>query len=514
MNLSTIPFCLSTCLLIGCGSGGSSSNDQSASPSAGSNSGNDQTQQIEHLSAGDTSVTFSNPSAFSQHVANMSDVERIRRFNLGDDFFENPWVQKQASTELRDGLGPLFNNNACQDCHIRDGRGHAPNVSATEDGTNFSSMLIRASRSMISDANLQAMQNGTLANVGDTSVGGQLQQNAIFAIETESNLRVSYTPVTITFDDGYSVELRKPQWHLTSNYANQGYDFNADTVFSARVAPPMIGLGLLSLIPETDILANEDINDSDQNTISGKANRVKNHVSGQVELGRFGWKAGQPTLRQQAAGAFVGDMGLTNEIFLNENCLLHQDDCLMSPNGNGDSSSDYNFEVSTGVLDVIEFYSHNLAVPVRRNAYGDNVQKGKALFAQAGCNSCHIESYQTASSEEHPELANQTIFPYSDLLLHDMGENLADFTVDNESVADTVLVEYQANAKEWRTSPLWGLGLTHTVDPEATFLHDGRARTIMEAILWHGGEAQNAQNAVLAFDNEERNALIEFLSDL
>ncbi len=500
MKLSTFPLCLTSCLLVACGSGGSSDTAE--------------TQQIEHLSAGATSVTFSNPSAFSKHVANMSDAERIRRFNLGDDFFENPWVEKQASTELRDGLGPLFNNNACQDCHIRDGRGHAPNVSATEDGTNFSSMLIRASRSIISDADLQAMQNGTLANVGDTSVGGQLQQSAIFAIEKETNLRVSYTPVTITFDDGHTVELRKPQWHLTSNYASQGYDFNADTVFSARVAPPMIGLGLLALIPEADILANEDINDSDQNAISGKANRVKNHVNGQVELGRFGWKAGQPTLRQQAAGAFNGDMGLTTEIFLDENCLLHQDDCLVSPNGNGDSSSDYNFEVSSAVLDLIELYSHNLAVPVRRNAYGEDVQKGKALFAQAGCNSCHVESYQTGNSEEHPELSNQTIFPYSDLLLHDMGEDLADFTVDNVSVSDTVLVEYQANAKEWRTPALWGLGLTHTVDPEATFLHDGRARTIMEAILWHGGEAQSAKNAVLGFDNEERNSLIEFLSDL
>lgn len=505
MKLSNISLCLSSCLLIACGSGGGSSNDTTQRT---------QDQQIEHLGGGTTTVDRSNPSAFSQHVANMSDVERIRQFNSGDDFFENPWVEKQASTELRDGLGPLFNNNACQDCHIRDGRGHAPNVSATEDGTNFSSMLIRASRSVISDADLQSMLNGTLANVGDSSVGGQLQQNAIFNIKKETSLRVSYTPVTVNFDDGYSVELRKPQWHLTSNYADQGYDFNDDTVFSARVAPPMIGLGLLALIPEADILAHEDSNDSDQNAISGKANRVKNHVSDQVEIGRFGWKAGQPTLRQQAAGAFLGDMGLTSEIFSAENCLLHQADCIASPNGDGDSINDYPFEVSTSVLDLIEFYSQNLAVPVRRNAYGKNVQKGKALFNQAGCNSCHVESYQTAASDNLPELSNQTIFPYTDLLLHDMGEDLADFTINNDSVADSVLVEYQANAREWRTPPLWGLGLTQTVDPEATFLHDGRARTIMEAVLWHGGEAQNSKNAVLSFSAEERDALLEFLSDL
>ncbi|PCJ47799.1 MAG: thiol oxidoreductase, partial [Moraxellaceae bacterium] len=278
--------------------------------------------------------------------------------------------------------------------------------------------------------------------------------------------------------------------------------------------PPMIGLGLLSLIPEEDILANEDPSDTDQDGISGKANRVKNHLSGQVELGRFGWKAGQPTLRQQAAGAFLGDMGLTSEIFPQENCLLHQDDCLVSPNGNGDSAEDYDFEVSTKVLDVIELYSHHLAVPVRRNAYGEKVQIGKALFTQAGCNSCHKETFTTKASNDHPELSDQIIFPYTDMLLHDMGEDLADFTVNNESVSGSVLVEFQASAREWRTPPLWGLGLTHSVDPEATFLHDGRARTILEAILWHSGEALNAKNTVLGFNSEARDALITFLLDL
>ncbi|PCK07096.1 MAG: thiol oxidoreductase, partial [Alteromonadaceae bacterium] len=308
--------------------------------------------------------------------------------------------------------------------------------------------------------------------------------------------------------------LRKPQWHLTSNYASQGYDFNDDAVFSARVAPPMIGLGLLALIPEVDILAYEDINDSDGDAISGKANHVMNHITHQVELGRFGWKAGQPTLRQQAAGAFLGDMGLTNEIFSSENCLQHQADCVVSPTGNGDSNSSYAFEVSTKVLDAIELYSHNLAVPVRRNAYAKDVKQGKKLFTDAGCNSCHVESYQTGISDDHPELSNQTIFPYTDLLLHDMGEDLADFTVENRSVPGSVLVEYGASAREWRTPALWGLGLTHTVDPKATFLHDGRAQTIMEAILWHGGEALNAKNAVLKFDSNDRNALIAFLTDL
>ena len=491
-------------LLQSCGGGGSS------------DSSTDDEEQIEHLGGGDATVNHSGADAFSQNSANLTDIEKIKTFNLGDDFFQNPWVAGSASTSSRDGLGGLFNNNACQDCHIRDGRGHAPNVSDTEEGTDFSSILLRAARSNISAAEQDDMLNSRIANVPDSSVGGQLQHDSVANVTPEVELRVSYTPVTVTFEDGFEVELRKPIWHITSVYADQDptFDFNDDTVFSARVAPPMIGLGLLALIPEATIIAQEDVNDANNDGISGKANFVQSVANNNVQLGRFGWRAGQPSLLEQSAGAFVNDMGLTSRLHLNENCMPHQEDCLLTPNGNGDSVADYDYEVPDTVLDAIGFYSAHLAVPQRRDAYSDPVQRGKALFNDLGCQQCHVERYETANSEEFPELSQQVIFPYTDLLLHDMGEDLADFTIDNEPVENTVLTEFLANAREWRTPPLWGLGLAKAVDPEATFLHDGRARTILEAVLWHGGEAEQSKQSLLGLNEQERNDLITFLEDL
>ncbi|HBC55536.1 MAG TPA: thiol oxidoreductase, partial [Gammaproteobacteria bacterium] len=474
MRISLLVVFVSTHCLVACdGNGGSDAANHEP--------------QIEHRSAGDATVVDVTSNAFSAHSANMSEVSRIQKFNLGNDFFQNPWVAGSASTSSRDGLGGLFNNNACQDCHIRDGRGHAPNVSATEDGTDFSSALIRATRSNISETDKNMMLQSLKANVPDSSAGGQLQHDAVAGVMKEVDLRVSYIDVEMQFADGHIETLRQPSWHITNNYVSQGHaGFDQDTVFSVRTAPPMIGLGLLALIPETAIIAQEDPNDMDGDGISGRANRVWSIEQQAVSLGRFGWKAGQPSLLEQSAGAFVNDMGLTSRLQPDENCMPHQVDCLATPNGNGDSVNSYDYEVSDAILDAVAFYAAHLAVPQRRDAYGAQVQRGKALFQDAGCDQCHVARYDTASSSAHPELSEQSIFPYTDLLLHDMGEQLADFTLDNQPVSDTVLVEFLANGREWRTPPLWGIGLTKAVDPHATFLHDGRARTVMEAVLWHG----------------------------
>ena len=234
-----------------------------------------------------------------------------------------------------------------------------------------------------------------------------------------------------------------------------------------------------------------------------------------MTLGRFGWKAGQPTLRQQTAGAFLGDMGLTTDFFQQENCLDHQHDCKASPNGNGDMANpDYAYEVSTKVLDKITFYTHHLAVPARRNAYDPKVLNGQKIFNEIGCQQCHTASYTTGASDEFPELSNQKIYPYTDMLLHDMGEDLTDFDKNSQTVNGDIPVEFLALAKEWRTPPLWGIGLAQTVDPKATFLHDGRARTLMEAVLWHGGEAENSKQKVLKLTKEQRMQLLLFLQDL
>jgi len=493
-------------LVSGCGGGASDDPVSTPAPNA---------DRIEHLSAGDATVSGSNANAFSQHSANMLDIDRIKTFNLGNDFFENPWVSGSASTSSRDGLGALFNNNACQDCHIRDGRGQAPEPDTDGNIIQFASLLFKAARSSISDEDKLRMSQSTLVNVGDSSVGGQLQHNAISGVTREVSLNVNYEYSQVSFNDGMEVELRKPTWHITSNYAEHGYDFDQDTIFSPRLAPPMIGLGLIALISDMDILANQDIDDADSDGISGKANFVWSQEQQAVTLGRFGWKAGQPSLVEQTAGAFVNDMGLTSRIQREESCLPHQADCQLAENGNGDSIADYDYEVSDTILEAVSFYSSHLGVPQRRNAYDAEVQRGKIIFQAANCNSCHVESsYVTEWDSEQPELSRQTIFPYTDLLLHDMGEQLADVTQDNLSADRETFVEYLAGAHEWRTPPLWGLGMAKVINPQASFLHDGRARTIMEAILWHGGEAQTAKEAVLALSQLERQDLLAFLNDL
>lgn len=473
-----------------------------------------QHKHLQHLAGGDATITNTKPGAFSQPSSNIKDVDKIITFNLGDDFFLRPWVSKRASTSSRDGLGPHFNNNACQNCHVRDGRGNAPNVSADEDGTDFSSILFAASRSDIASEQRNLMLAGELAKVPDSTVGTQLQHRANMGIQAEVDLRVEYTTHTVTFADGHVVHLRRPNWIINNLYADKGFQFDKDTVFSARLSPPVIGMGLLQEIADADILSYADADDKNNDGISGKANRVWDATAKQVRIGRFGWKAGQPSVIQQAAGAFANDMGLSSRIFLGQICMPHQKDCLAAPNGNGDNNADYPYEVPDKVLDNINFYVSNLAVPARRNVDSKKVQRGQKLFNKAGCAACHVPYFKTQKSTANIEQSEQHIFPYTDLLLHDMGPDLADFTIDNKPANRAALVEYSANAHEWRTPPLWGLGLAKVVNPKANFLHDGRARTPMEAVLWHGGEAQASKEKVLEFSKKERLAFEAFLNDL
>ncbi|MBX8552629.1 c-type cytochrome [Pseudomonas cichorii] len=448
-----------------------------------------QAEPGEALSGGSATVRKSDQNAFSMPSANLSPVRRLD-FSVGNSFFRNPWVIAPSTTTARDGLGPLFNTNACQSCHIKDGRGHPP-----EPGdSNAVSMLVRLS---IPDSAAYAeviKRNGV---VPEPTYGGQLQDMSIPGVAPEGKVRVEYDPLTIRFRDGTTVELRQPTLRITQ----LGYGpMHPYTHASARIAPPMIGLGLLEAIPEAAILANADPDDKNGSGVSGRPNWVWDDVQQKVVMGRFGWKAGQPTLNQQNAHAFSGDMGLTTRLKPVDDCTQAQTDCRDAPNGNGPDGEP---EVSDNILRLVEFYTRNLAVPARRNVDDPQVLAGKNLFFKAGCQQCHTPQFTTRADAAEPELANQVIRPYSDLLLHDMGEGLA----DNRT-------EFQASGREWRTPPLWGLGLTETVNGHTQFLHDGRARNVMEAILWHGGEAQAAQRQVLAFDADQRAALLAFLNSL
>ncbi|WPN62259.1 di-heme oxidoredictase family protein [Pseudomonas sp. P9_35] len=448
-----------------------------------------QAEPGEARSGGAATVRKTDQNAFSLPSANLPPSRRVD-FSVGNSFFRSPWVIAPSTTTARDGLGPLFNTNACQNCHIKDGRGHPP----APDATTAVSMLVRLS---IPDAPPYAKVIEQLGVVPEPVYGGQLQDMSVPGVAPEGKVRVDYTPVPVRFKDGTVVELRKPDLQITQLAYGP---MHPDTRFSARVAPPMIGLGLLEAIPDEAILANAEAQAREKNGIAGRPNQVWDDAQQKTVLGRFGWKAGQPNLNQQNVHAFSGDMGLTTSLRPFDDCTQTQVDCKHAPSGNGPDGEP---EVSDNILRLVLFYSRNLAVPARREVNSPQVLAGKNLFFQAGCQSCHTPKYTTAANAAEPELANQVIRPYTDLLLHDMGEGLA----DNRS-------EFKASGRDWRTPPLWGIGLTETVNGHTQFLHDGRARNLLEAVLWHGGEAQAAQRQVLAFNAEQRTALLAFLNSL
>ncbi len=445
-----------------------------------------QAEPGEALSGGATSVSRSDHNAFSQPSANLAPSRRLD-FAVGNSFFRNPWVLSPATTTARDGLGPLFNTNACQNCHVKDGRGRPPEP----DSPTAVSALVRLSIPATDQQQDQLRQHGLIA---EPVYGGQLQDHAVPGVEPEGRIRLSYQPVEFRFADGHVVTLQRPQLQIDRLAYGE---LHPDTRLSLRVAPPMIGLGLLEAIAEADLLAHEDPDDRDGDGISGRANRVWDIAAGASAIGRFGWKAGQPSLNQQNADAFLNDMGLSTPLKPGHNCTPAQTACLQY------AALDHALDVTPHILQQVLFYTRNLAVPQRRNVDDPQVLAGKALFQQAGCSACHVPTFTTASTAAEPELAGQRIHPYTDLLLHDMGDGLA----DNHG-------EFLASGREWRTPPLWGIGLTATVNAHTRFLHDGRARDLLEAVLWHDGEAAAARERVRQFDAAERAALLAFLNSL
>ncbi|MFJ3482292.1 di-heme oxidoredictase family protein [Pseudomonas sp. NPDC090202] len=443
----------------------------------------------EAQSGGAATVNRSDRNAFSLPSANLSPTRRLD-FSVGNSFFRSPWVIAPSTTTARDGLGPLFNTNACLNCHIRDGRGHPPEPGAD----NAVSMLVRLS---IPDDPAYAEQLRQQGLVAEPTYGTQLQDMAVPGIAPEGKVRVAYDTMTVHFRDGTPVHLRRPTLQITQ----LGYGpLHPQTRASARIAPPMIGLGLLEAIPEAAILANVNPNGKNGSGINGQPNWVWDDAQQKTVLGRFGWKASQPSVNQQNVHALAGDMGLTSSLKRSDDCTVAQRDCRQAPNGEGPDGEP---EVSDNILRLITFYTRNLGVPARRDVNDAQVLTGKNLFFKAGCQQCHTPQFTTAANAAEPELANQVIRPYTDLLLHDMGEGLADN-----------LSEFQASGQQWRTPPLWGIGLTDAVSGHTQFLHDGRARNLMEAVLWHGGEALPAQRQVLAFDADQRAALLAFLNSL
>ena len=449
-------------------------------------------EQFERLPGGAaTTKKRPNQDAFSQSSANIT-FEEEGTFKLGNGLFRKVWVSAPSSTQASDGLGPLFNARACQTCHLKDGRGHPP-----EGAADATSMFLRLAREASTAEEKALVADGKALNFPDPTYGSQFQDLAVPGLSGEGRMAITYAEQPVTLGDGTVVSLRKPTYAVT----DLGYGpLDPATTLSPRVTPQMIGLGLVEQIHPADIIAHADPDDSNGDGISGRVSHVRDGQTGEWALGRFGWKAQTPSIREQTADAFAGDIGISTPEVPHDfgDCTKRQEACLKMPTGVQLRLG--TAEAPPPVMDLVTFYSQNLAVPARRDINKPDVLAGKKVFYESGCASCHTPKFVTRRDTPNKAQSFQLIWPYSDFLLHDMGEGLA----DGQQVG-------QASGSEWRTPPLWGIGLTERVSGHTFFLHDGRARNLTEAILWHGGEAQKARDAFASLAADDRDNLIKFL---
>lgn len=446
------------------------------------------------LTAGAATVHATGRNAFSFPAANLSDEERTR-FVIGNSFFRRNWVEAPSSTQARDGLGPHFIARSCGGCHVQDGRGAPPDFRQGLSTEQPVSLLMRLSVPGVGDHG---------APNPDPVYGDQLNNAAIRGVKPEGQVQIRQTVVRGRFADGTHYELLQPHYRIDQLAYGP---LSEGVMLSPRIAPQVIGMGLLEAIPESEIRGNAERQAAMPGPIKGRPNEVWDAFAQRTMLGRFGWKANVATVAHQTAGAFIGDMGITSSVFPTEACSTTQSDCSAAPHGgNGDG-----IEIDDETLAQVVFYTTTLAPPARRQSRDAQVLRGEKLFATLQCAACHRPSYTTgdaALAERFPRLASPAlkglvITPYTDLLLHDMGPGLADGRPD-----------YGASGSQWRTPPLWGIGLIPDVNGHMRLLHDGRARGVMEAVLWHGGEAQPSRDAVLKLNKQDRDALVKFVESL
>jgi len=425
------------------------------------------------LLGGDTTIFDGTDEAFNYPARNLDDGARAL-FQLGDGVFNRNWITAPATPQGNDGLGPTFNALSCSGCHPNNGRGAPPE----EPGDPMLSLLLRLS---IPGSDAHGGPNP------DPSYGDQLQPHAILGVPAEGTPSVTYTEQPGQYADGEAYSLRSPSYAVADLAFGP---LGAGGMISPRIGPQLIGAGLLQAIPEETLRSFAAAN-------GGRINQVYDVASGTIVAGRFGWKANQSTVAQQIFGAFRNDIGITSALDPTKNCPTPQSACAAAPQ----SMSQPNLGTLEGNAMVV--HGMTLAVPAARGLDSDEAQHGEALFTQAGCASCHIPKTTTGVVDGYPALSSQTIRPFTDLLLHDMGPGLADGRPD-----------FAASGSDWRTPPLWGLGLLPSVNDHQFLLHDGRARGFAEAILWHGGEASQARDAFRAMSKSDRAALVTFLQSL
>ena len=534
-NRNSLPATFAVCVALGlggCGGGGGSSGTTSVEPAYA---------RVTALGGDGTNFASNQSSAgFDTPAANLAGTQ-LSEHLLGDAEFEVKFI-KAPSVDFpdNDGVGPAFNNDACIECHTRDGRGNYTSealAAAPGEWTKLGSnepIFLRASIGPDENCVPDALNRycapeavpGFTSQLFHRGVLGLRQDGSDFS--GQADVYVRFETQAVSYGDGSTQTLYKPVFEIRNPYDSPGEApgdntppvsrlLQADVKTSPRMGMPVFGLGLLEAIPEADILALADPDDADGDGISGRANYVFDQVKfmqgdrDPVSLGRFGWKASTPSVATQGSGAYRDDMGITNYLFPDESMVgtpLYDAYLAINPSDDGQMGA----EVSEAVVKAVMFYSSTLAVPARRDVDNATVLRGATLFEQSGCASCHHPSFTTAAHPgiwgpsgtlSVPEVEGQTIYPFTDMLLHDMGEGLADNRTD-----------FLANGREWKTRPLWGVGLTKTVNLLAGFLHDGRARSLEEAILWHGGEAEASKEAFRTMPKADRDALIAFLRSL
>ncbi len=449
----------------------------------------------ENLSGGAGTFPGKADAKAMSHPDPTLDDAGVERFRLGFALFKKMWAQAPSSTQASDGLGPLFNARSCQSCHLRDGRGRPP-----EGGAESQSFMFRLAKTPANDAERAALAAHEHLNFPDPVYGQQLQDQGVTGLKGEGRAVISYKDRIVTLAGGETVTLRAPSYAV----ADHAYGpLDPQTTLSPRIAQSLAGMGLLEAIPEAEILAGAERQAKAGGGIHGRPNLVRDPKSGEIVIGRFGWKAQNPTVRAQAAAALSSDIGISSPDAPDPygDCTEAETACRKMPTGVQKRLGDT--EAPDPILDLLTAYTANLAVPARRDVDQPDVLAGKALFYQAGCASCHTPKFVTARTAAETQHAFQLIWPYSDLLLHDMGEELA----DGQQVGE-------ATGRDWRTVPLWGIGLAQTVNGYQAYLHDGRARTLEEAILWHGGEGARARNAYAGMEKSDRQKLLQFLGSL
>jgi len=420
----------------------------------------------------------SNRDAFSL-AAPALDAAELRVFNFGNRLFNTNWIVAPASAIGFDGLGPLFNRVSCSACHLRDGRGRAPRVGELE----LLSMIVRISIPGVDE------HGGPKPVPG---YGTQISDRAIPGVQPEARVQIQWQERAGTYADGSAFSLRKPL--ITFDKLAYG-SLPKNILSSARVAPAVFGMGLIEGISDATIEALSDPNDVNKDGISGRVNRVYSNSLDAYAIGRFGWKANVATLSDQNLGAALGDIGITSTFEPKQNCQPQQAACLRAING-GEP------ELSAVFADKLNQYVQTLGVPQQRPKTPQS-KLGEALFRKFQCSACHIETLSTGTQSSRAYLRNQRMHAYTDLLLHDMGSGLSDNRPD-----------FQATGSEWRTAPLWGLGLVPVVNDHSEYLHDGRARGLAEAILWHGGEANRSKEQFRTASKAQRDALLAFLQGI